>query len=122
MTDEQRQNLRPTLNLAPATAPLERFQNETLRPIAKLQNDLLIATLNIFLAKRKVKMDQVAVKQRFDKVKELVARDNRLRGLLFGIIIGQFTAAEMAFYGEWEGDINRRLTNLLTERLTESVR
>ena len=87
-----------------------------------MQNDLLVAALHLFLRKRKVDMRQTAVKQRFEKVKELVARDNRLRGLLFGIIVGQFTAEEMAYYGEHESEVNRRLTNLLTERLTEAVR
>ena len=122
MTDEARRALRPRLDLAPAAAPEERFQNDTLRPVAKLQNDLLVSALHLFLRKRKVDMRQIAVKQRFEKVKELVARDNRLRGLLFGIIVGQFTGPEMDYYLAHEGEVNRRLTNLLTERLTAAVR
>ena len=125
MTDQARLTLRPQLNLAPVpteSVPEEAFQNDTLRPVAKLQNDLLVSALHMFLRKRKVDMRQTAVKQRFEKVKELVARDNRLRGLLFGIIVGQFTAEEMTYYMAHESEVNRRLTNLLTERLTEAVR
>lgn len=76
----------------------------------------------MFLLKRKVNVQQTAQLQRFEKVKELVARDNRLRGLLFGIIIGQFTSDEIQYYAANEGDVNRRLTNLLTERLLDTVR
>ena len=130
MTDQARLSLRPQLTLTPdlrlgplpqTTLPEEAFQNETLRPVAKLQNDLLVSALGLFLRKRKVDMRQTAAKQRFEKIKELVARDNRLRGLLFGIIVGQFTTTEMAYYLAHESEVNRRLTNLLTERLTESV-
>lgn len=116
-TDISRLALRPTLNFAPAAAPEEAFQNNSLRPIMKLQHELLVTAFRLYLEKRKVKMEQIAVKQRFAKIKELVTRDNRLRGLLFGITVGQFTAEEMQYYVQFEGSINRRITNLLVERL-----
>lgn len=84
----------------------------------KLQHDLLLAVFQLFLAKRKVKLDQLPTNQRFAKIKELLTRDNRLRGLLFGIAIGQFTTLEMAYYLENDGNVNRRITNLITERMT----
>jgi len=84
----------------------------------KLQHDLLLAVFRSFLTKRKVKLDQLPANQRFAKIKELLTRDNRLRGLLFGIAIGQFTAPEMAYYLENDGNVNRRITNLIVERMT----
>lgn len=83
----------------------------------KQQDALLRAAIELFLTKRKVKLEQVPAHQRFAKVKELVTRDNRLRGLLFGIAVGQFTADEMAYYAANEREVNRRMTNLLVERL-----
>lgn len=115
--DSQRLALRPQLKLAPAASPEEQFQNDTLRPIMKQQNALLKAALGMFLTKRKVHLLQIPAKQRFAKTKELVTRDNRLRGLLFGIAIGQFTEAEMGYYVANEREVNRRMTNLLVERL-----
>jgi len=96
-TNQARLDLRPQLSLAPASA--------------------IIAVFAQFLTKRKVKLDQLPANQRWEKIKELVTRDNRLRGLLFGMAIGQFTTDEIAHYLENEGDTNRRMTNLLTERL-----
>ena len=119
--DAARLSLRPILDLAPAAAPEEAFQNETLRPILKLQHDNLVAVFNLFLAKRKVNPAQLPAAARFAKVKELVTRDNRLRGLLFGMAIGHFTEPEMRYYLENDGAVNRRLTNLLTERLTGAL-
>ena len=121
MSPDPRLTLRPHISTAPAASPDEAFQNETLRPVAKLQHDLLLAVFTLYLGKRKVRMDQIASKQRFAKVKELVARDNRLRGLLFGIIVGQFTSGEIDYYVSHEREVNRRLTNLLTERLSGAV-
>lgn len=115
--DAQRLALRPQLTLAPATSPEEQFQNNTLRPIMKQQHALLRSALELFLRKRKVNLNQIPEKQRFAKTKELVTRDNRLRGLLFGIAVGQFTEAEMGYYVAHEREVNRRITNLLVERL-----
>lgn len=116
--NEQRLALRPRLDLLPATTPAEQFQNNTLRPVMKQQDELLRAALGMFLTKRKVRPEQLPAKQRFEKIKELVTRDNRLRGLLFGIAVGQFTTGEMAYYRDNESDVNRRITNLLVERLS----
>lgn len=116
-TDEQRLALRPDLSLEPAAAAEEQFQNNTLRPIMKLQAPSLHAILRMFLTKRKVKIYEVPAAQKIAKVKELVTRDNRLRGLLFGIALGQFTEEEMAYYVAHESEVNRRMTNLLVERL-----
>ncbi|MTB49608.1 hypothetical protein E1J53_0001440 [Lewinella sp. W8] len=120
MTDENRITLRPRLNLAPASTPEENFQNDTLRPILKMQHDLLVAAFELYLEKRKVRLQQLPARDRFAKVKELVTRDNRLRGLLFGMTVGHFTVAEMEYYRNNDGAVNRRLTNLLTERLNGS--
>ncbi len=37
--------------------------------------------------------------------------------MLFGLVIGQFTAAELEFFLANDEDANRRITNLLVERL-----
>ncbi|TXF85231.1 hypothetical protein FUA23_20735 [Neolewinella aurantiaca] len=116
-TNSARLALRPQLDLAPASSPAEKFQNDTLRPIMKLQHELLLAVCASYLVKRKVKPDQLPAGKRWAKIKELVTRDNRLRGLLFGIAIGQFVPSEMEYYLVNESDTNRRITNLLVERL-----
>jgi len=121
MNDQDRRALRPQLDLAPASSPEESFQNDTLRPVMKQQQALLISAFQLYLGKRKVKLHQLAPQLRFAKVKELVTRDNRLRGLLFGIAVGQFTAPEMAYYVENDGQVNRRMTNLLVERLSTAL-
>ncbi|NJB86469.1 hypothetical protein GGR26_002237 [Lewinella marina] len=109
--------MRPTIDTQASDSPEEAFQNATLRPVLKQQHELLTAMLRHYLVKRKVNPEQVPAARRFEKIKELVTRDNRLRGLLFGIVIGQFSAEELGYYLQQESEINRRITNLLVERL-----
>ncbi|MGB3798500.1 MAG: hypothetical protein WA952_01725 [Lewinella sp.] len=109
--------MRPDIDTQPTDSPDEAFQNDTLRPILKQLHDRLVAVMKHYLEKRKVRLASVPVAQRFEKVKELVTRDNRLRGLLFGMTIGHFDEREMAYYLDNESSINRRITNLLVERL-----
>lgn len=110
--------LRPQLSLAPASAPEEKFQNDTLRPVMKLQHELLLAVFRTFLQKRKVQLEQLPADQRFGRIKELVTRDHRLRDLLIGLALGQLTTQEMDVYLANESNLNRRMTNLIVERLT----
>ncbi|WP_420457845.1 hypothetical protein [Neolewinella sp.] len=110
---------RPAVPTLPTDSPEEAFQNDTLRPILKQQDELLRTVFAHYLIKRKVRPEQLPTAKRAEKIKELVTRDNRLRGLLFGMVIGQFTPEEAAYYVENEGGVNRRMTNLLVERLQE---
>lgn len=114
---DPRLGIRPTVETAPARNAAEVFQNDTLRPVLKLQHQQLVQLFEHYAAKRKFRPAKVAPDQRRDKIKELLTRDNRLRGLLFGAVIGQFTSEELTTYCDAESETNRRLTGLLTERI-----
>jgi hypothetical protein len=116
-----RRTLRPTIITEPTSNPAEAFQNHTLRPILKMQHTLLLDLFRHYLVKRKVDWVNLPNTRRFAKAKELVTRDNRLRGLLFGATIGQFTAEELSYYLANESECNRRLTSLLTDRLLDGM-
>lgn len=120
MTDP-RLTLRPEVPTLPADNAREAFQNDTLRPVLKFQHEQLLAVFLHYATKRKFKPEQVTKPQRHEKIKELIGRDNRLRGLLFGMIIGQFTLEELAEYCEHESEYNRRMTSMLTKRLLSAL-
>ena len=119
MNPTARKALRPHVSTAPAATDEERFQNDTLRPVLKLQHDLLLATFRHYLTKRKVRwksMPKVAFRE---KSENLLTRDNRLRGLLFGMVVGMFDEAELTYYLAHESAVNRRITSMLTKRVLE---
>lgn len=114
--------LRPVLpNIQPAANPEEQFQNETLRPILKLQNTLLLRLYRRYLQKRKVPIQGFSNQQLSEWISQSISRDNRLRGLLFGMVIGLFTEDELTTYLEKESELNRRLTSLLIQRFQDQL-
>ncbi len=121
--DEQRKAIRPEIHtMVEPENPAEKFQNEVLRPIMKMQNDLIVAIFRHFLRKRKVPFNGKSIEERKQWIAHSLSKDNRLRGMLLGAIIGHFTLEEYTFYLEQEGEMRRRITNLLTERLRSQMK
>lgn len=104
-----------------ASLPIERFQNETLRPLLKQQNDVLVGLYRHFLRKRRVPFLQLPQERRTAWISESLSKDNRLRGLVLGMVIGHLSVDQLAFYLEEEGEINRRIIALATQRLQSQL-
>ena len=121
MNPTARKALRPHVPTAAAATAEERFQNDTLRPLLKLQHPLLLATFRHYLAKRKVPYQNMPKAAFREKTENLLTRDNRLRGLLFGMVIGMFDEAELDYYLENESAVNRRITGMLVERVISGL-
>ncbi|MBO0947053.1 glyoxalase [Fibrella sp. HMF5405] len=115
--------LRPVILTETTTAgQAESFQNQTLRPILKLQNDLLLRLFRHYLVKRK----QLGADSRFGRMSQseqhtyidhAIRTDLKFRNLLIGTIVGQFTSAELAVFLSDESELSRRLGNMLTQRI-----
>ena len=115
----QRIALRPELKLpAGKSGPEETFQNETLRPILKLQHPLLLQLFAAYVQKRKPKLMQMADNDRAEWIREVLRKDLRLRNQLCGMVMGMFTEAEMQWFLDNEAEALQRLASLLTQRVT----
>ena len=99
----------------------EQFQNRTLRPIAKLQHDLLIAVFRNYIAKHKNVFYGLTAAKRLDYIENAVNRDQKFRNSLKGILIGQFTLPEYEQYISNSSALNKRMMNLVRERLINSM-
>ena len=99
----------------------ERFQNQTLRPIAKLQNDLLIEVFRNYIRKHKNVFHGLTAPKRIDYIENAVNRDQKFRNSLKGIIIGQFTLPEYETYIQNSSALNKRMMNLVRERLISNI-
>ncbi|MDP5078269.1 MAG: glyoxalase [Nonlabens sp.] len=99
----------------------EQFQNRTLRPIAKLQHDLLIAVFRNYIAKHKNVFYGLTAAKRLDYIENAVNRDQKFRNSLKGILIGQFTLLEYEQYISNSSALNKRMMNLVRERLINSM-
>lgn len=99
----------------------ESFQNKTLRPILKLQNDLLIQVFINYAIKQKEVFFDFNPDKKLAYIEHSIQRDMKFRNALKGMIIGLFTLDEYKLYIENSSNLNKRMMNMLIERLKSQV-
>jgi len=111
----------PSARIIEGMSADERFQNETLRPITKLQNDLMIAVFSNYIHKMKNVFYNLTIEKRLEYIENAVQKNTKFRNSLKGIIIGQFTLAEYETYIQNSSALNKRMMNIVKERLQSNV-
>lgn len=99
----------------------ERFQNITLRPIIKMQNDLFIEVLKNYIAKHKNVFYDLALPKQIDYIENAIQKDMKFRNSIKGMIIGQFTVEEYLIYIQNSSALNKRMMHIIKERLINHV-
>jgi len=111
----------PNVRIDGAMSSEEHFQNNTLRPVIKLQNDLLVAVFKNYIKKHKNVFQTYTVDKRLDYIDNAVQRDIKFRNSLKGIVIGHFTVEEYSKYIDNSSALNKRMMNLVKERLKSNI-
>ena len=99
----------------------EKFQNNTLRPILKLQNPLLIAVFHNYIVKHKGVFYDLSIEKRLAYIENALYKDQKFRNALKGMIIGHFTVDEYKDYTAYSSSLNKRMMNMAVERLKNQV-
>lgn len=99
----------------------EHFQNETLRPILKLQNDLIIQIFKNYLIQSKVQFSDLSIDGKMTLVGNAIAKDTQLQNTLKGVIIALFTSNEYLLYFSIQSAINKRIRTMLIERIQSQL-
>ena len=99
----------------------ERFQNESLRPILKLQNPLFIEVFHQYIEKRKGVFYELGLEKKLAYIESSLIKDQKFRNSVKGMIIGQFTVAEYRQYSSNSSALNKRMMNMVIERLKDQV-
>jgi len=116
--------IRPILQKAKVNADTssgEYFQNVTLRPVIKLQNSLLIASFKNYIRKHKNTYYELSLEKRLEYIEKSIQKDIKFRNSLKGMIIGQFTVEEYETYIENSSALNKRMMNMVINRLKDQV-
>ena len=99
----------------------EQFQNKTIRPIVKLQGDLLIEVFKNYIRKRKNTFYGLSLEKRFDFIENAIQKDMKFRNSLKGMIIGQFTVEEYEMYTKNSSALNKRMMGIVKERIQDNI-
>lgn len=99
----------------------EIFQNEVLRPILKLQNDLFIASFHNYISKYKRDFYSLTVEKKLTIIENAIQKDIKFRNALKGMVIALFTVDEYNLYIKNSSSLNKRMMNMLIERLKSQI-
>ncbi len=99
----------------------ESFQNATLRPILKLQNELIIEVFIEYCIKQKNTFFSLSENKKLDYIEQNIQKDTKFRNFLKGIIIAFFTLDEYKLYTQNASNLNKRMITMLIERVKSQV-
>lgn len=122
--DIQLLSLRPAIPSARVSDNMssdEQFQNKTLRPVAKLQDDLLVLVFRNYIEKHKNTFYEFSVEKKMQFIENAVQKDIKFRNNLKGLIIGQFSLEEYGIYIQNSSALNKRMMNIVKERLISNI-
>jgi len=121
--DQKLINLRPQIPSITVgnSGVVESFQNTTLRPIIKLQHDILIITT------KKENTFQLAVVNASDKdnYRNLTGiwmqKHPKIKNQLIGIVLGMMTTQEQEEYLLHHQEYNRRIIQMIVNRIADTL-
>ncbi len=105
----------------PRTSDVEKFQNEVIRPIIKMQHNLLIASFKNYLQKRKIDFPAISDPKKRSRISSVFKTDNAYKNTILGFIIGHFSLEEYAFYMANSSEINKRILQITSQRIRDSI-
>lgn len=111
---------RPEIDAAIITDKMhdeEIFQNKVLRPIIKLKHEILIAIFKNYVSSNKRPWKELSDLRKIDFIENAFTRDMTFRNVVLGVVIGQFTLEEYQQYIKIVRDSNKRINNIIKERM-----
>lgn len=112
-------DLRESLNIlnSEVTTPEEEFQNQTLRPVLKLQNELYLSLFTNYAARQTADFNSLSEGKKNIFIEQSLQKDSVLKNIFIGMTIGMFTLQELEIYNSNSKVYNKRIIVMLIERL-----
>ena len=99
----------------------ELFQNMILRPVIKMQHDLLIMRVKSHFISKRVLFNVMDNKKRTEAIIQAFQSDHNLKKEIQGMIIGQLTVLEFQQYLKIERSLNKRIVQMVRNRMIDSL-
>lgn len=116
--DAELMRIRPVVEVADTfRTEEERFHHQTLRPLLKLQNELLLIQFAAWLQENKTILHNKPAGDQRNQIEHICKTNKRLRAQVFGMIIGVMTTEELRFYFLHQRELNKRITSMWAKRL-----
>lgn len=107
----------PVSNEPDLHLPIELFQNEVLRPILKVQHDILLAAFHHVRKSFSDDWEELKKSKKTKMVQALMLKNGPLKNTIIGIVIGQLEMEEMDTYLKDKKEYDRRITGMSMQRI-----
>ncbi|WP_294241030.1 MULTISPECIES: glyoxalase [Chryseobacterium] len=104
-----------------STSKTELFQNRTLRPVLKLQNDISLMLFKDYALRKTSDFETLKKEKKILFIDQSLQKDNALRNTFIGMTIGMLTQEEMEIYLSDIKSFNKRIISMLTERIKSQL-
>lgn len=118
------ENIRVTIPNAKVNETMqleERFQNQTIRPIVKFQNNLIIEIFKNYTKKYKSVFYTLSIEKRVEYIDKAFLKDTKLKHILKGVVIGLFTINEYDVYANNTASLNKRIISIIKDRIQSQL-
>ena len=99
----------------------ERFQTQTLRPVLKLQNELLLGLFKNHIIESKNTFYALNPEKKDLFIENSLQKNLALKNKLLGLAIGMFTIEELEVYSTQINLYNKRIISLIVERIRSQI-
>lgn len=110
-----------TILISENTTSAEVFQNQTLRPILKLQNDLYLSLFMNYAKRQNSGFNLLSQSKKNSFIEQSIQKDNGLKNTFIGITIGMFTLEELEEYQSDSKVFNKRIITMIIERIQSQI-
>lgn len=115
-------SIRPIIEIDNSkSTDLELFQSLSLRPILKLQNNIILSLMNQHLAEHKLIIKNLTDNKKTERIHEIVKNNLQQKQLLLGVVIAHFTDEELNFYYLNKKEVVKRIITMVLERLCSQL-
>ena len=102
------------------TLEIEKFQNDTIRPIIKMQHNFLIISFKNYIKKSKTDFYNIKTEKQKEKINSILTKDIIFKNMILGGVIGQLNDEELIFYLKDSSELKKRTLQIIKQRLQDS--
>lgn len=115
-------SIRPIIEIDNSkSTDLELFQSLSLRPILKLQNNIILSLMNQHLAEHKLVVKNLTDNKKTERIHDIVKNNLQQKQLLLGVVIAHFTDEELNFYYLNKKEVVKRIITMVLERICSQL-
>ena len=103
------------------TLDIEKFQNQVIRPIIKMQHSLLIALFKDYIKQRNIDFIDLKKEKQLNRISTILKKDTNFKSIISGIVIGHFSLNELNFFVQNSSELKKRVTQIVKHRLEDNL-